>query len=228
MKDITDLSGRTHKYISFVGLPRTEKFKASYKNLRDSAKGIVAGICFPPDTKGFFYFCDRTSINPLAGDLRFRVLPQDAIDESNSANGAELFARGHDLLNYDGTEPWGSSLSHIIYQRRMGLYPFMKMQGLIADEAELRIQRLKLEFAAKGVSLYRIAPRQVLDQVTSPFVVDLTHYEQRIMILHKEDIVTHRFRTRGITVKKPPHGSSFSWHPPSYSGESSTRLCLDV
>lgn len=227
-----DLSGRPARSFAFEGLPmRTERWTVSYKQLGNSSRGTKKAICFPPDTKGFFYFCDRTTTNPLAGDVRFRVLPQDAIEKSNSVSGTELFARGYDLLNYDGTKPWGPSLPCIIYLKTSGVYAFMKKQGLIADEAELRLQRLqrlKPHSVAKGVGseFFCMAQSQVLDQVTSPFSVDLSKYEQRVMILHSEGILNHRFTTRSMTMKHPPPGSSLNWYPPSYSGESPPSCVL--
>lgn len=161
---------------TFAGLPPIERFAVRYGSVETSGNR-GSGKCrerFPPNTRGVFYFRDRTSIHPLAGDIRFRVLPVDTIRDWNSANVAELFVQGHVLLNCDDDipGPWSILLLSIIRTRRLGIYTFMKNQGLITEEVEQQVQRLKLAAIARSDLLG--GNRQViLHQVTDAFALEL-------------------------------------------------------
>jgi hypothetical protein len=105
----------------------------SYKHQDHKLVPFLAG------TKGILYFRDRASTHPLAGDIRFRILPIDTVHDWSSVDPAELFARGHDLLDDTGFRPWLISLVSIIHTGGHGLYGLMKAQGWIAREAELAV-----------------------------------------------------------------------------------------
>lgn len=212
MQDFTDLSGLTTKA---VHLFRSKAYMLTvlYKLFGTPLRRQP----FPPNTKGVFYFHDHTHIHPVAGELRFRVLPIDTIRDWNSVNVAELFANGHDLPDYDGWKPWGLSLLSIISDKRVGVYAYMREEGIITNEAVLQVERMKHSDKRRDPS-GRSA--QVLEQITSSFVADLAKQDEMVVILHDDGITPFRVRTLFMTR------SGISVSHPLYSGEWPTFVAL--
>ncbi|KAJ3545690.1 hypothetical protein NMY22_g2331 [Coprinellus aureogranulatus] len=163
---------------------------------------------FPAGTSGVFYFHDRRSVHPVAGGLRFRVLPAASIQGTESP--LELFAKGHDLLDYTGFAPWQISLLSAMYRKR-SIYSLLKKGGCITDEAEEEVERLRSEGKAVcGIN------SQIVERFTDPFIIDLSLSEERVVFLANEGIVPHRFSVRNITRMQglDPHWEQRS----NYSG----------
>ena len=195
MKDILDLSGRTGKHVSFTGFP-----KATYQfaHKATSHRGDIQRFPFPPNSVGIFYFHDRTSVHPVAGEIRFRVLPMDSVKGDSPIDTASLFAQGHDLVHYSGLRPWRVSLLSIVSRRPKGLFDFMKAHGHITDAAETQVQSLKTALPSRVCG----STEQIVEQITDPFTLDLSKNLQSFIFLHKEGIVPCKFTTRQMIKKQ--------------------------
>jgi hypothetical protein len=76
-------------------------------------------VPFPEGTDGFFYYHSGPAYAPVAGELRFRVVP--------SAN-PDNFNTGHDLVQFHGGLPWSAPLP-VLLQRPSysALLPILKL-----------------------------------------------------------------------------------------------------
>lgn len=225
-EDILDISGLQAPEIRLAG--RTDPGScgvgiARYEGMRVTRTGVTGNgyshVPFPAGTAGIFYFQNRTSIHPLAGDIRFRVLPVDAVRDWELVDTADLFAMGHDLLLTDGFSPWSISLLSLAVKRRLGFYDFMKERGYITEEAEMQLKAVKRSVSGHGVK-YMQGRGKILEHITDPFVLDLHPTMTSLILLQEERIVPHIFITRQITAKrlKSTTGQSIAPGYPPYSG----------
>ncbi|TEB20619.1 hypothetical protein FA13DRAFT_1779746 [Coprinellus micaceus] len=199
VKDILDMSGKPRRRFSFTGFPKSDyefRYKTHGPTLR---RGDVQRIPFPPNSIGIFYFHDRTSVHPVAGDIRFRVLPMDSVKGDASIDTTDLFARGHDLLDHSGLRPWRVSLLSIMSRKPRDLYSFMKAHGHITDAAEMQIQSLRSTFPSRTGSGSK---EQIVEQITDPFILDLSKTAESLIFFHKEGIIPSGFPTWQAITKR--------------------------
>ncbi|KAJ3525703.1 hypothetical protein NMY22_g10466 [Coprinellus aureogranulatus] len=200
--DIIDMSGKLGCYLVPKGTPRnTEQLTVRYKALAPKKVQIPRiQIPFPPGTTGVFYFNDRRRFHPVAGDIRFRVLPVNTDQVSvNNVDFSAQFAQGHDLLGHDGLFPWRISLLSIMYARRP-IYGFMKKQGYITEEAEEEVKKLRQSPAFKKLLASQGLPRQTVEIFTDPFIIDLSAVGLDIVFFTKEGIIPVQLRPRQLTA----------------------------
>jgi hypothetical protein len=210
-QDILDLSEVREKYLSLEGLPRVCNCRFAYKWLYDRTMGKTLLIPFPPGSKGIFYFNDRSSVHPVAGDVRFRVLPVDEVEDWSSVNMADLFARGHDLVDHSGLQPWRIALMHILRSGPAPLRDFMRAKGYISSAAEEEMRR----FASTGAKLGSCKAEHIVERVTDPFILDLSQPSPWAAFLQKEGIRGTQLNIWQWTGSHIPPGIS----RPLYSGE---------
>ncbi|KAJ3511784.1 hypothetical protein NMY22_g15542 [Coprinellus aureogranulatus] len=107
--DIVDLSGKYGCYVA----PRDTKWYQERLHIFYKTSEKIE-VPFTPGTTGVFYFNDRKHIHSVAGDIRFRSLPDGAAQSASDM--VELFQQGHDLMDYRGFSPWRTSLLSIIFE----------------------------------------------------------------------------------------------------------------
>lgn len=222
--DVLDLSGIGECDINVCG----GMSSISYKKFGSAQSGSVVRVPFPPGTKGVFYFNDRTNVHPVAGDIRFRVLPLDRAKAQDwkLVDITKLFAEGEDLLDHTGFSHWRVSLLSIIYKQRVGLFELVKQCGYVSQAAEAQVERLRLAVAANlglGMrSFVRGITSQILDSIVDPFILDLCSHGQHMVFLQQGHITPHTLMPRQMTTTRPMRNS-----PPrsaAYSGTVLVRL----
>lgn len=217
--EVVDLSGVTAT--PWVKLSNGGTMNVNYKAFGAGGTSNYIQVPFPPGTKGIFYFHDRTIEHPVAGDIRFRVLPVNHAQDWSSVDATELFARGHDLLDCHGFAPWRIPLLAIIYKQRRGLYPFMKELGHISEAAETQVNCFRIALATQN----RVATcvhSQIVERITHPFIMDLAMSAETFIFLTAEGITRRVIPTRRITVKQR---QGVCYPAPAYSG---ARFCSVV
>lgn len=160
-------------------------------------------------------------MHPVAGDIRFRMLPFDKVEDWSSVDFSELFANGHDLLDYEGFYPWRVSLLSIIYKRRSGLYDFMKERGHISEAAETEAERFHLAHASRET---RGMNSRIVDKITDPFVLNLAHLTEDIIFLQQEGPISHYFSPRKLTNVPKTDSMGVRHTGNAYSGTNIIRL----
>jgi hypothetical protein len=111
---------------------------------------------------------------------------------------ADLFARGHDLVHHSGLKPWHVSLLSTMFFKCRVLHNFMKAHGHIADAAEMQVQSLKTAFPSRVCG----STEQIVEQITDPFILDLSKTVESFVFLHKEGIIPYLFITRQVITKR--------------------------
>lgn len=212
LKDTLDLSGYSGR--TFILPGSSPSLRLSFRLGPYKYPHKLRRVPFPAGTKGILYFRDRTSTHPLAGDIRFRILPLDTVHDWSSVDTAELFARGHDLLDDTGCRPWRISLASIIHTGGHGLCEAMKAQGYITAEAELAGQALPHALSQVGTNT-GVRKRQILEKVTDPFVLDLSTWSEMFLVLTKEGVMERRIIPRQVTCVREDRLFSARAH---YSG----------
>ncbi|TEB20636.1 hypothetical protein FA13DRAFT_207056 [Coprinellus micaceus] len=215
-QDILDLSEIREKTLFLEGLPAIANCTIVYKWLHDPTTGKTSVVPFPPNSKGIFYFHNRSSVHPVAGDVRFRVLPVDEVEDWSSVDMADLFARGHDLIDHGGHGPWRISLLQVLYTGPAPLRNFMRAKGYISAAAEEEMRRS----TSAGVKVRACKAEHIVEKITDPFVLDLSLSGPCVVCLQKEGITYTQLNGWGWMGGHPPRGM----FKPLYSGTALVRF----
>ncbi|KAJ7222320.1 hypothetical protein GGX14DRAFT_352860 [Mycena pura] len=158
----------------------------------------TSDVPFPPATRGFLYFFSPPAQSPLAGGVRFRVVPQ--APAPNRVGPA--FAAGHDLLMAHGL-PWHLPVWEILTRRA---YSCLR-DVLVKDE--LAPGRLRL--ACNSLSITRDSV--LVTALGMPWAVDWSTEFSRIYVVapHHHPVaamVRHPWYSRASERKAPYSGTS--------------------
>ncbi|KAF5342643.1 hypothetical protein D9611_001942 [Ephemerocybe angulata] len=138
---------------------------------------------FPPNSRGFFYYCSRPGLPAGTGEIRFRVV--DSRSALASCSAGDLFANGKDLLDHTGHKPWRMHMLQVYSARRYDpIRRLLLSQGLIDATRDLETAR-----RVSAVTLEKIGRSIILDTISDTFVIQLPVTRLPLAFIHDECIM---------------------------------------
>jgi hypothetical protein len=122
-------------------------------------------IPFPTEARGFFYFHPGPSYAPIAGELRFRVVPTGSPTDFN---------QGHDLLAINQCLPWSIPLATLLsFKGYSGLASLLKCHFMPTLSSVLeRVKEDKLQKARTNSTIIHALGQPLFTRVDQ---ISITH-----------------------------------------------------
>ncbi|GLB38767.1 hypothetical protein LshimejAT787_0506320 [Lyophyllum shimeji] len=199
-EDFVDVSDSKTRTI-LLG-PEKLAAKIGYEPDQTHKRGVGRRLSFPPDARGFLYYHCDPSFPPTAGEIRFRLTPDD-----NPAT----FEHGTDLIDRDGL-PWSIPLWKIA--NTASLKEQVIRDELVQPELMRAVEKVMSEYnselvqggtTSKIFTLRQIVPitcyEVFTDSRSKVCPVPKSPYSGRILVRFEHSTLPQHVATRSLVLR---------------------------